>query len=151
MRKICYLAGGLLYWLLVVLLLGNLLLFAGGIRPFAVVSGSMEPAIKTGSISWVDTRASPDKMKQGDILAFTGNNQNWVIHRIAEKKEEGFVTKGDANEKCDASLVEREQVKGKVVFSIPFLGYLLPGSSIPAVFAFFIGSVLLAGVIKQNR
>lgn len=151
MRKFCYAAGGILYWMLLVLLFGNLLLFTAGIRPFVVVSGSMEPAIRTGSISWVDTRASPDEMKTGEILAFTGNNTKWVFHRIAEKKEEGFVTKGDANEKCDAALVGKDKVKGKVLFSVPFLGYLLPKSGVPAVIIFFTGSVLLAGVFQSNQ
>jgi signal peptidase len=42
----------------------------------------------------------------------------------AASGEEKFRTKGDANEVTDTALVDKEDVVGKAVFCIPFLGYL---------------------------
>ena len=46
-----------------------------------------------------------------------------VTHRIVEKSEEGYHTKGDANEEEDAGIVSEEQVIGKVIAVLPWLGF----------------------------
>ena len=108
MKKACYRIGEILYWVLCLLLIANIDLCIFGIRPFVVVSGSMEPAIQTGSISWVNLRADADHLQQGDILAFERNDGELVLHRILRRTEAGIVTKGDANSVPDAGSGECE-------------------------------------------
>jgi signal peptidase I len=100
----------------------------GGIKMYTVLSGSMEPSIKTGSV--VVTRPELS-YREGDVITFMSsgnpNPKNSVTHRIsAVAQEEGrevFVTKGDANNTPDGGFVTSSQVLGKVNISIPYLGY----------------------------
>jgi len=49
-----------------------------------------------------------------------------------------YTVKGDANEEADAEKVPRENVIGKVLFSIPFLGYTLDFAKKPVGFLLLI-------------
>lgn len=94
------------------------------IKLYTVRSGSMEPALHTGSLIFVRTAAT---YQPGDIITFKTGDQNSVTHRIIEKQmiEMGqmFATKGDANEEPDPTLVPAGDVIGKTLFSIPYLGF----------------------------
>ena len=46
-----------------------------------------------------------------------------ITHRIINITDGGFITKGDANEDPDQWTVKRENVIGKVTFTIPYTGY----------------------------
>ena len=46
-----------------------------------------------------------------------------ITHRIINVTDGGFITKGDANEDPDQWTVKRENVIGKVTFTIPYSGY----------------------------
>lgn len=95
-----------------------------GIKPCIVLSGSMEPQIKTGSIVYANTHVEVGTIKQGDIIVFNiGETQ--VIHRVININENSFITKGDANENEDLAPVNLSQYKGKYIFSIPYLGKIL--------------------------
>jgi signal peptidase I len=103
----------------------------------------MEPTIKTGSLIFV----SADKTKntqEGDIVTFSSITQpNLLItHRVigVEKNELNMVfkTKGDANNSPDLEPIKIEQIKGKVIFDIPFLGYLSIWVRTPKGFIFLI-------------
>jgi len=87
-----------------------------------VTSGSMEPAIKTGSIVMV--RPALD-YKIGDIISFNlgKGERNLTTHRIVGEKEQGFITQGDANNVADMNPVKKEQVLGKVVLAVPYAAY----------------------------
>lgn len=67
--------------------------------------------------------------QKGEIITFADldNPKNSITHRIEKvKKDDGrlsFVTKGDANDALDSKEVVPGQVLGKMIFSIPFLGY----------------------------
>ncbi len=97
----------------------------GGFRSMIVLSGSMEPAIHTGSVVVVK-RSSGYKID--DVITFGYQNTS-ITHRILDvkKNEEGqivsFVTKGDANEEIDSRPVSPNRILGKVLFSIPWAGY----------------------------
>jgi len=71
----------------------------GNFKVMTVLSGSMEPAIKTGSIVVI----KPEKnYKIGDIITFYSNESSLSItHRIYDakiiKNEVYYITKGDAN------------------------------------------------------
>jgi len=91
-------------------------------KPAIVVSGSMEPTIRTGSFMLIDKK---DKdIEIGDIIAFI-NNDMQVSHRVVELTNDGYVTKGDNNENVDFCPVSLDKVTGTVFFTIPKLGYVL--------------------------
>ncbi len=87
----------------------------------------MEPAIKTGSIVVV---IPSQNYAQGDIISFK-KGKNIITHRIYAKTfnqdenlEPLYLTAGDANEEFDAWKVKNEEIVGKVIVSIPYLGYI---------------------------
>ena len=108
----------------VVLLVSGILILPRlfGITPYIVLSGSMEPVVKTGSLAYVKD-VDVNELKKGDIISFE-MGENTVTHRIYEVTESGYITKGDANDVADLAEVSKDQVKGKMIFSIPQLGYL---------------------------
>jgi signal peptidase len=95
----------------------------GDTRYEPVYTGSMEPAIPVGSVVVIKP-VDPETLKIGDIICFTLTEPTSITHRIANVTDEGFITKGDANEDPDQWTVRKENVIGKVIFTIPFIGYL---------------------------
>lgn len=94
------------------------------LKIFIVQSGSMEPALKTGSLIFI---THCNEYHVGDIVTRKTSNQNMTVtHRIVEKTENGkFITKGDANEDRDKGEIEKDNILGKVFLKIPFVGYLI--------------------------
>jgi signal peptidase len=98
----------------------------GGLRIFTVQSGSMVPALRTGSIA---INKSQSVYKVGDIITFFDNKnpKETITHRIVEIKTDNnsvrYVTRGDANNASDSEERPKESVLGKVLFSIPYVGY----------------------------
>lgn len=99
-----------------------------GLRPYVVLSGSMEPTFMTGSAVYVKD-VDPEDIEVGDIITFSIDDGNVATHRVTEVLGSGsglsFRTKGDANDVEDASPVSASQVQGRALFSIPYLGRLL--------------------------
>jgi signal peptidase len=96
-----------------------------GWRVDTVLSGSMEPAIATGDMVIIGP-VSADNVHVGDVIAFSDGSNN-ICHRVLSI-EAGppvrFVTKGDANGTLDPHPVTADNVKGKIVLSIPKAGYI---------------------------
>jgi len=98
-----------------------------GHRLYAVLSGSMSPAFDVGSVVAVKA-VNPEEVKEGDIITFGRSDGRIVTHRVIGIETAGglhFVTKGDANNVADSSLVPAEGVMGVVTLSIPWLGRVL--------------------------
>ena len=98
-----------------------------GIRPYAVVSGSMEPVYPTGSLLYV-RRVAADTLAVGDAITFMLDEDTVATHRIIEiiPDEEDvlrFRTQGDANDTPDGAPVHEKNIIGKPLFAIPYLGY----------------------------
>ena len=101
-----------------------------GLKPYTVLSGSMEPAYHVGSLIYVKAVDYHD-LEVGDPITYMINQDTVVTHRIIEVlvDEEDpntirYFTKGDANDVPDGSSVHYKNIIGKPVFSIPKLGYL---------------------------
>lgn len=101
-----------------------------GLKPFAVLSGSMEPTYHVGSLIYVKS-VDYKQLQPGDPITFMISQDTVVTHRITEVlvDEEDpdtirYFTKGDANDTPDGSSVHYKNVIGKPVFSIPYLGYV---------------------------
>jgi len=97
-----------------------LLLRIFGISADVILSGSMEPALRTGGIAFTDTREFIPM--EGDIITYRLGD-SLITHRIVQKNKDTCITKGDANEGADAEEVEINRIIGKVIFTLPFLGY----------------------------
>ena len=118
-----------------------------GIRPFIVLSGSMEPEIPTGGVIFVDTNAPPDQIHVGDVITYYIKGTT-VTHRVVAETASSVTTKGDANEQADLSPVSRNQILGRVLFHIPCLGYIYAKLSQP-VFLVVLGSLLSVNLIIE--
>ncbi len=94
-----------------------------GIEPTVMLTGSMKPVIPVGSVCFVDKNYSYDKLKENDIIAYQ-TPKYIVIHRIIEKNDKGYRTKGDHNKKADVKTITKDIYYGKLVFAVPYLGYV---------------------------
>lgn len=123
----------ILSWVLVVVIALLAILLVGvrllGLRPFVVLSGSMEPEYRTGSLIFVK-KVDPFALESGDVITFMMNEDTVATHRIvgvvpdeSDSTVVRFRTKGDANEFEDSTLVHYKNVVGTPVFSVPYLGY----------------------------
>ena len=98
-------------------------------QPIAVLSGSMSPTFNRGDAVVVNklTTAEKNELKKGDIIQFVSGTK-YVVHRIVDITNDNygnklFITKGDHNNTIDSTKVALEDVKGKVSFVIPLIGY----------------------------
>ncbi len=147
--------------LLATLLAGARLL---GLQVYTVITGSMEPNYPVGSIIYVK-EVDPTTLKEKDVITFMLSENTIATHRIVEvipdEKNPEYVrfrTKGDNNDIVDTSLVHSNNVLGKVVAMIPYLGYVSdfvqhpPGSHITmAAAAVMIVAVFLPDLIKSAK
>lgn len=101
-----------------------------GLQVYTVISGSMEPNYHLGSIIYVQ-KIEPTELKERDVITFMLSENTVATHRIIEIVPDEndptvlrFRTKGDANQIEDSNLVHHKNVLGKVVGTIPYLGYV---------------------------
>lgn len=89
-------------------------------NPYVIVSGSMEPELPVGSLCMIDCQQK--EPEAGDIISYKAGD-SVITHRVVEVTDEGYVTKGDANDSKDPGVVKQKQVFGTCAFSIPKAGY----------------------------
>lgn len=124
--RLCSLTGGMVLVALALVGLGSAVVpRVLGVQPYAIVSGSMEPAYPTGSLVYAQPVAGED-LQVGDVAAFW-RDEDVIIHRVdsIDIAGEEFVAKGDANDDVDLRPVLFRDVLGRVVFSVPGVGYFL--------------------------
>lgn len=90
-----------------------------GYKPVLVLTGSMEPTLKTNSVAVVK-KIDYNEVKKNDILMYKIEDKI-ITHRVIEKNKNGIITKGDNNQSKDAYLIKKENVKGIVVYKLNFL------------------------------
>lgn len=98
-------------------------------QPIAVISGSMSPTFNRGDAVVIKKLSNEEKnnLEVGDVIQFVSGTK-YVVHRIVDVTNDDygnklFITKGDHNNTIDADKVHLENVKGKVTFVVPFIGY----------------------------
>ncbi|MBU0535069.1 signal peptidase I [Patescibacteria group bacterium] len=126
-------------------------------RVFTVVSGSMEPIIKNGSLVIVKKTST---YKTNDLVTFKNiEGTGTVTHRIVKiEQSQGkylIFTKGDGNANVDQVAIKPEDIIGKVVFTLPLAGkfFLLVSSQKLLPITFYIPAGLLFGTLlgKHKR
>ena len=98
-----------------------------GFQMYTVISGSMEPAIPTGSLVYIKDM-EPADVEDGDVIAYYGGHDSNAIitHRVVKNRVVmgEFITKGDANEKEDMNPIPYANFLGRVELSVPVVGEL---------------------------
>ena len=127
----------------------------GNIKFMVVQSGSMEPAIKRGNIVMVKPVG---EYKIGDIVTFDLSTSDIgpITHRIHDIKvvedEVSYITKGDANNAPDMREISRGEIVGKVLFTVPYVGYAVDFAKRPLGFALIIlipATVIISDEVKK--
>jgi len=154
-------AGNLGTALVILLMVAAVLIYFAphlGWRVDAVISGSMGPDLKVGSVV-VICPVEPEAIAMGDIIAFhpMGVDETLISHRVIGIEEGSplyFRTKGDANEDTDPSVVPAQNVVGKICFHIPFFGYIVQFLKSPTGFALALvipGVIIIAMYVRSIR
>lgn len=115
-----------------------------GYHIYSVVSGSMEPAISTGSLVYIG-ETEPKDVSEGEVIAFYGarDSASIITHRVVENRVVmgELITKGDANQTNDMNPVPYANVIGEVACHIPAAG------KAAEVFTSMEGKLLAGGLI----
>ncbi len=148
LAAVCRITGMLL--ILAVILLCSALVLPGifGWHMYHVISGSMEPALKVGSLIYIHEDL-PEDVQEGDIIAFYSasvevrppqeqelesdsrdsypDDNSIVTHRVVKNNvvSGNFRTKGDANGGEDPMPVDYDLYIGRVKLSVPYMGAIL--------------------------
>lgn len=110
------------------------------LQTYIVSSGSMEPTIKAGDLAFT-VAASAKNLRENDIITFISpkDPKQTILHRINKIKNNRFETKGDNNSVRDIWMVTPELIRGKYLFSLPFLGHAAAFFKTPLGFSIIVG------------
>ena len=115
--------------LLVILLLSAVVAVTvsklSGVNLFAITNGSMEKTIYIGDLV-VSKPCDFEEIAINDIMVFADqNDRSAFTHKVVDidVKNRLLYTKGEANEVNDPVATPYAYVKGKVIKTIPFLGF----------------------------
>ena len=139
---VCSVVGTILLALVIVVCIPLTVPRIAGYQIYTVISGSMEPAIPTGSLVYVRNTA-PSGIEKGDVIAFYGSLENGSIitHRVVSNNS---VSGEFAKE--DMEPVSYENFLGKVTLSVPMLGGILAAVvTVPGKIA--AGSMILLALV----
>ena len=151
MKKIL---SNLFYGMLLLLIVLFVTGYAIGVRTYVTLSGSMEPAISTGSLCLVDHRRGYDEIQVGDIVAYESPLGSLVVHRVISVTGAGFETRGDNNGISDGVIVTESNFRGKTICALPGVGYVLYYLRQPAGIAMIgilIGAIILIHVVEYRE
>ena len=136
---------------------------AVGGAALTVLTGSMTPEIAVGSVVVVRP-VDPGTLDVGDVVTYQKEpgKPAYVTHRIIEIHQDTtpvtLTTKGDANRGADLDPIPVTAVRGKVLFSVPYLGTVknalsTGGAGLMLLVLGLIGYALLqvASVLRERR
>lgn len=137
------------------LLIVSVLPITGNFKVMTVISGSMDPAIKIGSVVIVKPVSD---YKIGDVITFGPYSKTKapITHRIYDIRVEDsqpiYITKGDVNNAPDSRQIKKSDILGKVLFDVPYVGYAVDFAKKPMGFALIIivpSAVIIGDEIKK--
>lgn len=104
--------------------------FLLGAQSYTVLTGSMRPTLEPGHL--IAVRDTPIKdIRVGDVITFQleSGKPTVATHRVVSvghsaQGERLLYTQGDANNLQDENSVQEAQIRGVLVYAIPWLGYL---------------------------
>ncbi|MEI2810710.1 MAG: signal peptidase I [Nocardioides sp.] len=101
----------------------------GGATPYTVLTGSMQPNYPPGTLVVVKPVAAED-IGVGSVITYQlkSGEPAVVTHRVVTVTQAdgqpAFQTQGDANNAVDPDWVAPVQIRGKLWYAVPYLGYL---------------------------
>jgi len=124
--------------------------------PLVAISGqSMNPTLEDGDLTVV--RGVPaEEIKVGDIIVFDPQNGVRTVHRVTriQTLENGtltFKTKGDALDGDDPYTVYPENIHGRLLYRIPYLGYLFLNPTILIIIIAIIVVIIILWPERKGR
>lgn len=101
-----------------------------GATPYTILTGSMRPSLPPGTLVVVKPQPA-DELQAGDVITYQleSGKPTVVTHRIMKthtnlRGERFFTTQGDANNVADTKRVMPEQIRGKLLYAVPKLGFI---------------------------
>jgi len=162
------LSAGLLLIALGLALVVVVLPIAVGGTAYTVLTGSMQPHLPPGTFIVVQPSPSAN-IRIGDVVTYQlrSGQPEVVTHRVVQRTidattgEVTFITQGDANNAPDALPVREVQLRGKVWYAVPYIGWInnvLTGESrawlVPLVAGLLLayaGWMLVGGLRERRR
>lgn len=126
--------GQVLSWLVLFIVLALIAVMIvipklGGATAYTVLTGSMRPNFPPGTLVVVKP-VDPVQLRIGDVATYQlkSGEPEVITHRITSMGtslggEQRIIFRGDANNTADDP-VQSEQIRGKLWYSIPLLGYV---------------------------
>lgn len=124
-----------------------------GIKTFTIISGSMAPTINVNDIIIIKETGQLD-IQKNDIITFRVNDEI-VTHKVVNIEVEDnqlvYTTKGDNNEVTDLCKIRYDQIEGKYIGKIPFLGKIFAFLKNEIVFEVMILILVIVYVIEKRN
>ena len=127
-------------------LVGDAMPMPFGIGTSVVLSGSMEPELSVDDLIIVKKH---DTYNVGDVIVYQSNG-TLIVHRIIEMNGEEIIAQGDANNTPDDP-INLESIKGKVEFSVPFIGKIIRLIKTPIGIIIIIAAAILLMELSFKR
>jgi len=112
----------------------------------------MYPVMEKGDLIFAD-RSGNQTYNVGDIAVFEepGYKNRFVVHRIVESTEPGYITRGDNNAANDNWVVNQSSIQGKYIKKIAKLGdFLLFLRTLPGIIIFIVIPVIYLVALEVN-
>ena len=120
-------AEGVFAGIAAVLMLSIVLLITGTLRYHLIViaTESMTGEINKGD-AVIYEKYDGQTLQEGTVVVFTKNNKSLIVHRIVDVQHLNgtvyYTTKGDANDSVDSGSITAADLRGVVLFKIPYIG-----------------------------
>ena len=104
-----------------------------GMNAVVIDGESMHPALRRGDVVLADP--TPGELAPGQVIMFDVGNGR-TTHRLVELTDDGWITAGDANREVDSDVIGSEDIEGRGVLVVPYVGWIrTQPSAIAALFA----------------
>ena len=127
-----------------------------GYKSYVIKTNSMEPTININDVV-INKEVEKNEINVGDVITFLHNGEV-ITHRITKIDNDGdevhYTTKGDNNNIEDTFKINYENIKGKHVLTIPYLGrvvQLLENKLIFLIILLIILVVILVQLQNQEK
>ena len=160
MKKVFSYIGYVTAGILTLAIIAHFALYLFGYRALVVVSGSMEPDIKIGSVIYIKTYEQDEiyeHVKVGDYITFVNNEGHNVTHAVIyiNPSNDEIQTQGIREGAAVDDKISSTDFVGKFVFTISYLGFIVKVIGSPAFIIAFISVIvvgyLITAIIKEIK
>ena len=122
-----------------------------GYKSYIIKTNSMEPTISINDVV-ITKKVKKEKIKKGDVITFLQDGEV-ITHRITQIDDNGnYTTKGDNNNIEDIFKITYENIEGKHILTIPYLGKIVQALDNKIVFLIITLIILIFMLIAiQNQ